>query len=369
MKVFYDNSIFDLQKFGGISKYHVQLIKYLHLEGRDEILLGVSNTDNFELLNLEFLKLKKITKGNLSRKLINYYKGNLPYFFAKDNNWKLTKQIREKGDYDIFHPTYYEKEAFKYSGKLVVTIHDMIFELYPEYYKGNKIIDIRRDLCSKADLIIAVSENTKKDIIKFYGVDDSKIQVIYHGLPEYLDTNQKSKCNTPYILYVGGRDKYKNFTNFVHAVCPLLNQYDISVICSGKKFTAAEKDLINSYDATSRFFQYFMSEEELAVAFKNCLMFIYPSTYEGFGLPLLDAMLYKAPILTSNISSMPEVAGQAALYFDPLSVSSISTAIEELISSKSKRDLLVENGASRLKHFSTWKETTFQTRNSYESIL
>ena len=139
MKVFYDNAIFDLQKFGGISKYHAELIKHFLNDKEVEIDIGVIASGNVELNQICGLDFKKpFYKGPfkhpLFEKLQKIQNKLFPNLSSVGRNWKFSNTIRKKGDYDIFHPTYYYKGVQDHKGKLVITIHDMIFELFPQFY-------------------------------------------------------------------------------------------------------------------------------------------------------------------------------------------------------------------------------------------
>src|ERR1035437_5733117 len=224
MKILFDSQIFKVQKYGGISRYFTELFKYFnHIDGINYE-LPIRYTENeylkkivpFSEMNLSRNNLFKNFNFKLSR-LLN----KIIDRFDKDSNINRVKKVLKEQNFDIFHPTYYSTYFLKYlkNKLLVLTVYDMIHEIYPQYFifDRGRTIRNKKKLILRADKIIAISENTKKDIIRFYGIPEDKIKVIYHGNSLLFTKNiPKNIPQIPskYILFVGARGFYKNFKFF-----------------------------------------------------------------------------------------------------------------------------------------------------------
>jgi len=248
-------------------------------------------------------------------------------------------------------------------------IHEKFSEFFPTYDITAKN---KRILIEKASKIIAISKNTKKDLIEIFGVEPSKIEVVYHANSLVLDDNSSLGVSVPkkYILFIGQRSGYKNFDTFIRATAAVLNEnIELSIACvGGGRFKTEELSLLSKLKIQDRVFQYDGDDESLAQFYKKAVMFIFPSLYEGFGIPVLEAFACKCPLVCSNTSSLPEIAGNGAEYFDPYSEKSIHQAIKNVLDDSNYRKLLISNGSERLKKFS-WKQTAIDTKKVYESIL
>ena len=281
----------------------------------------------------------------------------------------------EYSNYDIFHPTYYDTYFLKYIADkpFVVTVHDMIHEKFKELFKSNdNTSEQKKILINKAKRVIAISENTKKDIVKILGVDESKIEVIYHGNSLKYENHSSARFNIQdnYLLYVGTRGKYKNFYNFIKSVTPLIkNNREIYVYCvGGRSFNNLEIAQFEHLGIINNIQHYDLDDKKLAYFYKNAMAFVYPSLYEGFGMPILEAFSCGCPLICSDQSCFPEIAGDAAVYFDPYSECSIKTSISKIIENPSLRKKMIDKGFNQLKKYS-WNKAATQTENLYRSIL
>ncbi|MCB0749750.1 MAG: glycosyltransferase family 4 protein, partial [Ignavibacteriae bacterium] len=173
-----------------------------------------------------------------------------------------------------------------------------------------------------------------------------------------------------YLLYVGSRKAYKNFGNFLVASKTILNEFDdIFIVCAGGgKFSKEEQYKINELGLTNKVKHFSITDQTLQYFYSNALAFIFPSLYEGFGIPILEAFASECPVLLSNTSSFPEVAGNAGLYFEPENIESIQEAIKKIITKEELRKELVSAGSTKLKEYS-WEKTATQTKLIYESVL
>ena len=229
----------------------------------------------------------------------------------------------------------------------------------------------KKILAHKASKIIAISESTKQDIIEILGIDENKIKVIYLGNSMSLSLS-KSNIDLPnkYLLFVGYRGEYKNFNRFIDSAAHLLNDdCDLNVICvGGGEFSPSELGKFEKKDISKQLLQFDLDDDSLAYFYNNALAFVFPSLYEGFGMPVLEAFACECPLICSNTSSLPEVAGNAAEYFDPYDVSDMQAVITKVLNDSHLRSELVLKGKNRLPLFS-WEATAKKTIELYKSIL
>ncbi len=247
----------------------------------------------------------------------------------------------------------------------VVTIHDLIFERFPEYYPGvdRKVYDLKSKFAGRhADMIIAASHSTKNDIVDFYGIDPARIQVIYQSCDDIFYTIQEAdpsllhNYNLPenYILYVGSVTERKNLLNVCKAYLQIEPQKRVPCVVVGNGKAYAEQ--VKQFIAENKLERWFIFHENVPTehlphVYRKAMAFIYPSLYEGFGIPILEAMVSGCPVITSDISSLPEVAGNAALYFNPVHTEDIADKINKIIAGDGLRDTLRARAAERIHLF------------------
>jgi len=367
MKVLYDHQIFTSQIYGGISRYFFELIKHFKNDNEIKYELSLRYSNNYYLKELNNLTHKTFLENYSFRgknRLLNIL------------NKKVSKEYISKGDYDIFHPTYYDPYFLDYIGRkpFVLTIYDMIHEIYSDMFSlKDKTSKRKKLLAQKATKIIAISENTKKDIIEFLGIDENKIEVIY--LANSFNMNKDDKIInvvTPekYILFVGSRRGYKNFDLFIKTISPLLNDDGkLNVICAGGgEFNSMEIEKLKNLKIKDKVFFYSGSDSVLAYLYQKAIAFVFPSLYEGFGIPILESFASGCPVICSKTSSLPEVAGDAVVYFDPTDKLSMLNSIKKVIYDDKLRKRLIDKGIERKKEF-TWEKTAEKTKKIYEEIL
>ena len=347
-----------MQKYGGISRYFANL----HT--------GISGLEGYESkLGLLFSDNAYIKKERLPAQFLNGFvkKASRRY---KYNKW-YSKYLLGQSNFDVFHPTFYHPYFLRSLKKpFILTVHDMINELFPQYYATDPFTGYKAQLIQKADHIIAISESTRKDIQKFFDVEDRKISVIH--LSNYVPVSSDRPGETPaaddYLLFVGDRFGYKNFDLFLEAAAPLMLKYSIKLICAGGgPFKPGELKLIGELNVSGRVSQTSVTDTALSQLYKNAIAFIYPSLYEGFGLPVLEAFANNCPLIVSNTSSLPEVGGDAAEYFNPADKESLTFAIDKVIGNKILQQELRVKGRERLKLFSfeTCLKKTLQVYNRF----
>jgi glycosyltransferase involved in cell wall biosynthesis len=345
VRIQYDHQIFSMQRYGGISRYFANLQR------------AVDDSTGFKqhngVLFSENHYLKK--PGSLPPaigKAIFKKEGKI----AKWNK-RYSTLFLKYSNYDVFHPTYYDPYFLSYTKKpFVLTVHDMIHELFPENFHKNDVYAGYKKRCIlEASHLIAISENTKKDLQRLFSIPDGKITVIHHGIdlrsPEYSPV---SDLPQQYLLFVGERVGYKNFGVLTEAFSRLSKEKSglFLVLAGGGPLTAEEKADLSSKQILDKVIQITATDTELNTLYKMAICFVFPSLYEGFGLPILEAFKNSCPVILSNCSCFPEIAGaQAALYFDATSSRSLANQIAHILSDESKRNELVVQGQARLSKY------------------
>lgn len=380
IRVLYDHQIFMLQKYGGISRCFVELCK--HMPDSCKARIAVRETENVYARELEEVKPIGYDYDHF---ICNHHflgKGHLHLWYDKlrrvkynpDYNKNYLLYLLQKGDFDVFHPTFFDDYFLPYlNGKpFVLTIHDMIPWIYSNVNNSNWKWQVNqmKILAPLATAIVAVSENTKKDIVNFLGIPEEKIHVVYHGssLPR---AEGRRIYNFPYILFVGERGFYKNFSLFVKYLRPLLQHHkDIQVVCTGKPFEPKEIEMLHEYGVEDRYHHHWVtSDDEMYSLYHHAVCFVYPSEYEGFGIPILEAYQADCPVLLNNASCFPEIAGDAAIYIDMnTGDSNLSEQLERLLSmSSEERNDLLEKQRIRLSKYS-WDKSAKRLAGVYESL-
>lgn len=386
MRVLYDYQAFDMQPHGGVSRCFAEL--YQRLPSTIEAKIGVQETNNIYLQQLGFHKQRSLYENffipgkSLAKDLV--YKLYYNFYYHQYSRWDrwpahnrfYTIKLLKEGNFDILHPTFFDDYFLDYLGNkpFVLTIHDMIPELYPQFYpQDNFQIVKKKILIPKANHIITVSNHTKEDLIRLFHISEDKISVIHHGASTkpYI-CSQDNLFDFPYILYVGDRQFYKNFGWFSKACLPILNKYkDIKVVCTGKPFDSQEIEFFKDNRVEDRFVHKFVTSNQMMFdAYHNALVFVYPSAYEGFGIPILEAYKANCPVMLNEASCFPEIAGDAAIYFSiDESGSNFANQFEKFMSlSDVQRKDLLKKQQERLKRY-TWQEAARKLTAVYEKIL
>ncbi len=374
MKILYDHSVFQFQRYGGISRYFYELITRLSARENVDITL-------FQGFHINEYKLSKY-KQNLESYRGYKWKYKIPdakymsYIFTIANSFIFDNIYMRSGNYDIYHPTYYIK-GLKHDRKTrtVITVYDMIHELYPDQFRDSgAVIEAKKRALNMADAIIAISGNTKKDLIEIYHVAENKIKVVYlanslqpSNYPGIDELSMKYGLKSPYMLYIGERNSYKNFKILFESYLDYFSDRFDLVCFGGGKFNDDELKAVNSIKSKNKVIQLKGDDKLLASLYKHAFCLVYPSLYEGFGIPLLEAMSMGCPVIAGKASSIPEVVGNAGILFDPHSKDELIGAIESL-SNESGRNKLIKLGFEREKEFN-WDKTANETLSIYESIL
>jgi len=268
-----------------------------------------------------------------------------------------------------------------WDGPIVITVVDMIYEKFPEYfYNATKFIERKRKCIAQADKVIAISESTKRDILEYFRIPENKVTVTHLAVSNFfkeLPEAHKNKfreqigLGKPFILYVGLRGGYKNFQTLLKAYSLWKRRSDFDLICVGgaSKWSEDEIEVITQAKLGSSVKLFASTGDEELRAFYSCAYaFVYPSIYEGFGIPPLEAMGCGTPVIVSNTSSIPEVVGDAGLYFKPSSEEELLDALDKIMDDASLYKELVRRGLERSRTFS-WHETATKMYNIYREIL
>jgi len=374
MKVLYDHQIFGLQDFGGISRYYYELLK--RQRGCAELSLAQSNNEyvraDMELasqvapkpLPRRYSKLERIV---VPKKIRNRVPG------AREN-MKCTSAKLKEGGFDLFHPTYYDPYFLDgLQGRpFVLTVHDMIHELYPEYFHLTDSVSAdKRKLVEKAAHIITVSATTKRDLVNIHGIEESRITVVYHG-SSLNSEGPEGNLQLPgkFLLMVGSRASYKNCYFALQALSKLFKRIpELSVVfAGGGPFSGGEQGYFSTLGLSGRIHYYPAGNSALRMLYKRAEAFIFPSLYEGFGIPLLEAFSCGCPVLSSNTAALREVAADAALYFEPKDLHAMESAVERILCESALRERLRVSGYERLSQFS-WERCAKETTVVYEKVL
>jgi len=371
LRVLFDHQTFSYQKFGGNSRYFAELMAEFHAAGEPEFDLSVARSPNEYLHHAPYYRGVTTSRTDVRAFLRTYVRN------------ALQTQLTALRHHDILHATFYDPQAVlaQRRAKLVVTVLDMIPEHYPDFFKVDGLygrfvtkrwIRGKRTLCERADAILAISENTKRDVVSFYGIDPARITVTHLGNRLSSDGSEPRPGGFPerYVIYVGTRNTYKNFPLFVQALAPLLaTEKTLQVVCiGGGPFDDTERALLSRLGIADRVQQRSVRDSELAASYAHARAFVFPSLYEGFGIPILEAFACGCPTLVARASCFPEIAEDAALYFDPNDAGSLRNELARVLDDPTLANDLRRKGRARASKL-TWAETARQTVAVYRQLV
>ncbi len=367
MRIAYDHQIFCSQSYGGISRYFVRLAEEL-AAGRHEVRIFAPLHQNRYARELP----PGIVKGY---GLPGYPPRSIPLFMPP--NRILARSAIARWAPEIVHETYYSPQPSGPGGSAtIVTVYDMIHERFRESFpKGDRTSATKRAAIARADHAICISQSTRRDLIELFEVPEEKVSYVHLGFERFppADSLQSPRLSRgrPYLLFVGGRFGYKNFALFLRSVAAsarLLRDFDV-VAFGGGGLSSSHRTLIGELGfRDSQVRQIGGDDSVLGLCYREARAFVYPSLYEGFGLPPLEAMAQDCPVISSNTSSMPEVIGGAGEYFDPSDIGDMRRAIESVVYSDERVMELKALGRERLGHFS-WQRCGNETLAIYERVV
>jgi len=346
-----------------------------YTENLVENLLKVDKKNEYVLF---FSSLRQPTPRDLKSKIYNLKSYKFPLLLL-EFLWNRLHRVPIEtfaGRLDVFHTSDWLEPPAKCPK--VTTIHDLAIFKYPETFvpRGghNIVANLKRKLewaKKESKLVIAVSESTKRDIVKILGMPPEKIRVIYEACDEIYNKPASAEATArqatekikkkygikgDYILAVGTLEPRKNLKRVIEAFSLLTGFVPVTLVIAGKFGWGEDIEKLKIKNEKLKILG-LVSQEDLPSLYSGAQVFVYPSLYEGFGLPILEAMASGCPVVTSNVSSMPEVAGEAAVLVDPENVEDIARGTKEAID---RRDKLIKKGFERVKEFS-WEKTARET--------
>ena len=364
MKIAYDHQIFSLQRHGGISRYFVELLQ--NLVDLDD----VEPTAIVPIHINEYL-LKSSVRDRAHGLFFPFtFRGNARVVRALNSVLLPFAWPRRK--FDVIHETYYSTSQRGRCRLRVLTIYDMIHELFPaEFPDSKEVTEAKRAAISRADHVICISETTRQDAIRLLGLTPERSSVIYLASSLSLNGAQAlADKRRPYVLYVGNRNEYKNFRVLLRAVSSsgrLKHEFDV-IAFGGRGFTSEERSDIRKAGLTTQVRHVTGGDNLLGAYYKGAVAFVYPSRYEGFGIPPLEAMTAGCPVACSNAGSISEVVGDAGAYFEPDDSEELRCILERLADDKEYAAVLRTKGFARVGMFS-WKKCALETLSTYKCRL
>ena len=354
MNILFDG-VFNCSPKSGVHRYFYNLIKNLPRE-------------------FHKFSTTSVTSTQIPNHFIPYCRHFRPHklSFALEYFWFLRQCFAV--NFDLVHSAFYNlSQPCRYllakRTPHIITVHDLIHELFDK--EDIYIREIRENILQHANAIITVSHNTKKDLLNIYpSLEENKVFVIHHGLNEdQANLTEITECKKNYLLYVGHREGYKNFKILIPALKEIKKKYPIELFVVGPQPTSSEIQLIKKHNLNNYVkFKGIESDEMLSKLYEDCIAFLYPSLYEGFGYPLIESMSRGAIPIASKTSCIPEVLGKAGITVKPSCPKSLAKAVYSIIEKKDFRDSLRLASIQRSKKF-LLKRQIQETISVYEKFL
>jgi glycosyltransferase involved in cell wall biosynthesis len=371
LRVMFDPQIFCHQRFGGISRYVCSIaLEMQRMAGVTPLIVAPFHFNEY---------LDQLPRSLIRGRRVRWLEGLTALAYGSS---VLPGKIAARGfKPDILHNTYYFPIKPPSGACGILTVYDMIHEKYPRYFAASPFITrIKAASVAAADHVICISESTRRDMLATYDIPEERVSVTHLGFDPLgsLLTDESSSdfkvrvlgTDVPYLLYVGSRVNYKNFRGLLDAYAASASlRTNFFLLCfGGGDFTIAERAAISKATVEGHVRYLGGSDAELAACYAHASLFVCPSFYEGFGIPVLEAMSLDCPVACSNSSSLPEVVGDAARLFDPLDRDSIRSALESILDSPSVANALKERGRIRRQLFS-WRSCAENTMGIYRRVL
>lgn len=361
MRVALDEQIFAIQPYGGISRMFAEIAQQF---ARGEI-------PDIELLPID-------------APIVNRYILDDPDLIVQlgvteaTSPWhalaRYLTRVRGNSEADVIHNTFYLPHGLapKRGAKRVVTVHDMIPELLPHSRRRLDWLTLKQRYVRTADHIICVSEATKQDLIKVYGIPDAPITVVHHGVDTrfHPDVPREDFLPDRYLLFVGHRAQYKDADVLFRAFAEIAKQDgELHLLCvGGNGLTEEEAQRLTDLGIRERVSQRYLPDTQMASAYAHAELFVFPSHFEGFGIPALEAMACNTPVVLAAATSLPEVGGDAAEYFEPGSAEDLARVVTDLLADQGRQEDLRAKGRERARQF-TWRQAAESTAGVYRSTL
>jgi len=359
LRVLYDGEVFTSPTSGGVARYFMELI-----DG-----LGVHDIDTQVVAPLHSSAHLQSRKGRGAGAYIPSFRGSVRLLGWAHH--RMAPSIARHRSFDVWHSSWYGTPLPETGKPVVVTIHDMIHEIFTPLSDECRI---KRRAVERADRVICVSENTRKDLINLLRINPEKVSVVHHGHNDFglpvSNSSVRLPIERPYILFVGRRGGYKNFERLIEAFsCDENLKRDYGILCfGGGPFSKDEIDSIRKLGLSQKHVAQMSGPDKLlAIAYQSAMALVYPSLYEGFGLPPLEAMSASCPVICSSAACLPEIVGDAALLFDPNDSDSLIHALERIRLEGIRRDL-INRGHERRRKFA-WSQSFAEHAKLYYETL
>lgn len=384
MKVLYDYQGF-FQRVGGISRCFCELAK--HMPQNVEISFLIKESDNIYIKDAEllpdlpsckltfknFLYSKSFKGKHMLYTFLENHFLSFPTFKNANKAYSIKKLRQGCLDFDVYHCTFYDDFFIPYlNGKpFVITVHDMIWEL-EKSERFSHYSHAKKNMANRANHIITVSQQTKNDLIRLWDIPEEKISVVYHGYPIPPKIYKESEIQCPYFLYVGRRGGYKNFKQTLIDFSIFQAKHkEVKLICVGSPFEKDEAAFISTLSLTGNVISTFATDNELYHLYHYAMAFIFPSTYEGFGIPILESFINGCVTLLNNSSCFPEIGGEAAIYFnsDGKGNSDLPEKMEYVYRlTQDERKTIIDKGFRRVEQFS-WQNASIKLSEIYQALI
>ena len=361
VRVAFDEQIFAIQRHGGISRVFAELAHEFEVNPEHGVQLQPVNAP---IVNEYILRDRTSAEHLVVR---------------PGRHWATTiarsmVRRRHSGPADIVHSTFYLPRMLKDypQAKRVVTVHDMIPEIFPKSRRRLDFLTSKREYVRNADHVVCISESTKRDLLRFYPDVNVPISVIHHGVPAGFTPDAPPLASFPdnYVIHVGVRNGYKDGNTLFRAFAHIASGYrDLQlVLVGGGAITVQEKHLLTDLGIETRVTQTTLREPDLPGAYAHARMCVFPSRYEGFGLPALEAMACGTPVVLCDSSSLPEIGGDAAWYFEPGDDMVLAKQMAMIMDDWQAAQNQAGRGLDRAASF-TWTHSAAKLANVYRQTI
>jgi glycosyltransferase involved in cell wall biosynthesis len=372
VRITFDTQIFGVQEYGGISRYFAGMVAEMQgIAGIEAKVIAPMHINAY---------LDKLPSGVVSgHRVRNRRAISLVRRLCSAVACDITQRRMKP---DIVHKTYYHSFPGTPAGaRSAITVYDMIQERFPQDFPpGGLIARLKGIAVHKADHVFCISEQTRRDLLSMHSIKEDRVSVTLLGYDSLKDcgggvTTEEFRghvfgANRPYLLFVGRRPGYKNFDGLLQAYVssPWLRESFSLLLFGGGAITVEESQRLKQMGIIDRVKHLGGGDDALANCYRHASLFVFPSLYEGFGIPPLEAMSVDCPVACSNTSSIPEVVGNAGAFFDPADAESIRETLERVLGSDSERSELIQHGRIRREMFS-WRKCAEDTVRVYRKVV